>query len=155
MKKNTVFGLEEILAILPHRPPFLFVDRITRFIPDKIIVAERQIKEDEPWFKGHFPQKAIMPGVLILDALAQTSGLLMGFSQKASAAEKKPLSTIFYLASSQIKFITPAYPGETLELIANQDKQFSALYSYTVEALAGRKTVAKGSLTLAQTSAKI
>lgn len=155
MQKKTIFGLEEILEILPHRPPFLFVDRITRFIPNKMIVAEREIKKDEPWFKGHFPQKAIMPGVLILDALAQTSGLLMGFSQKLSATEKKPSSQIFYLASSQVKFIASAYPGETLELIANQDKQFSALYSYTVEALAKRKTVAKGSLTLAQAPAKI
>jgi 3-hydroxyacyl-[acyl-carrier-protein] dehydratase len=149
MPKKTVFGLADILQILPHRPPFLFVDRIIKFIPNKMIVAERKIDAQEPWFKGHFPQKAIMPGALVLDALAQTSGLLLGFSKKTAGDTNAAPSQLFYLASSNIKFLTAAYPGETLELIAETNDRFGGLYSYQVEALVGRKVIAKGTLVLA------
>jgi 3-hydroxyacyl-[acyl-carrier-protein] dehydratase len=149
MDKNEVFGLPEILEIIPHRPPFLFVDRVTKFVPNKLIVAERTIDPQEPWFQGHFPQKAIMPGVLVLDALAQTSGLLLGFSKKCAASADEDPAQQFYLASSTIKFLAPAYPGETLQLIAETKEKFASLHSYLVEALVGRKLVAKGSLTLA------
>jgi 3-hydroxyacyl-[acyl-carrier-protein] dehydratase len=149
MPKKTVFDLTDILEILPHRPPFLFIDRVTKFIPDRIIVAERKIDSQEPWFKGHFPQKAIMPGVLVLDALAQTSGLLLGFSKKTAGNTNTTSAQLFYLASSNIKFLTTAYPGETLELIAETNDKFGVLYSYQVEALVGRKVIAKGTLVLA------
>ena len=149
MPKKTVFGLSEIQEILPHRPPFLFVDRVVKFIPNKMIVAERKIDAQEPWFKGHFPQKAIMPGALVLDALAQTSGLLLGFSKKTANDTTAATSGLFYLASSNIKFLTTAFPGETLELIAETNDRFGGLYSYQVEALVGRKVIAKGTLVLA------
>lgn len=149
MDKKTIFGLPEILQIIPHRPPFLFVDRVIKFTPHKSIIAERTLLADEPWFKGHFPQKAIMPGVLVLDALAQTSGLLLGFSAKVSGAAEAPQPKIFYLAASNMKYTAPAFPSQTLQLIAENKENFGKLYSYLVEALVGRKTVAKGTLTLA------
>lgn len=155
MSKETIFGLDEILEIIPHRQPFLFVDRVIKFKPYKIIVAERKIKKDEPWFKGHFPQKAIMPGVLVLDALAQTSGLLLGFSKQVTDNENETKNKMFYLAASNIKFVSPAYPGETLNLIAEYNENFGVLYSYHTEALVGRKIIAKGTLTLAASEAKI
>ena len=128
MNKETLYGLDEILDIIPHRPPFLFVDRVVKFKPDKMIIAERKIRDDEPWFKGHFPQKAIMPGALVLDALAQTSGLLLGFSKKAAPKDEADAPKIFFLASSNIKFTYPAFPGETLELIAETSEQFKGLH---------------------------
>jgi 3-hydroxyacyl-[acyl-carrier-protein] dehydratase len=149
MDKKTIFGLNEILEIIPHRPPFLFVDRVVKFIPDKIIVAERRIEAQEPWLKGHFPQKAIMPGALVLDALAQTSGLLLGFTNKTTGDMSIARSQLFFLASSTIKFPAAAYPGETLELIAENKDRFGGLYSYQVEAIVGRRIIAKGTLTLA------
>jgi len=149
MDKKIIFGLEEILEIIPHRPPFLFVDRVIKFKPNKTIVAQRTIRSDEPWLKGHFPQKAIMPGALVLDALAQTSGLLLGFSKKSNADNKDEPPKLFYLASSNVKFTSPAFPGETLELISETREKFNNLYSYNVEATVGRKIIAKGILTLA------
>jgi len=155
MLKKTVFELTDILQILPHRPPFLFVDRVIKFIPNKMIVAERKIDAQEPWFKGHFPQKAIMPGALVLDALAQTCGLLLGFSKKTAGDTNTTSSGLFYLASSNIKFLTTAFPGETLELIAETNDKFGGLYSYQVEALVGRKVIAKGTLVLAAAEDKL
>ncbi len=86
------FTLEEILEILPHRPPFLFVDKVTKLVPGKLIVTEWFIRPDEPFFAGHFPGKAIMPGVLVLDGLAQSCGLLWGFTKqvKGGGGERHP-----------------------------------------------------------------
>ena len=95
-----------------------------------------------------------MPGALVLDALAQTSGLLLGFSKKTAGDTNAAPSGLFYLASSNIKFLASAYPGETLELIAESNDKFGALYSYLVEALVGRKIIAKGILTIAAVEIK-
>lgn len=149
MTTQSVYGLDDILSILPHRPPFLFVDRVTKLVPDKEIAAERLVRDDEPFFTGHFPQKHIMPGVLVTDALAQTAGLLWGLSKKVSGAVLAKEPEIFFLASSTMKFVNPSFPGETLTLCAWFERSFGALFSYSVEAFVKRKVVAKGNLTLA------
>ena len=143
------FTLEEILEILPHRPPFLFVDKVTKLVPNKLIVTERFIRPDEPFFAGHFPQKAIMPGVLVMDGLAQTCGLLWGFSKQLRGGAASDLAEIFFLAASNMKFVNPAYPGDTLKMTARAEGNFGALHTYEVEAMSKRKIIAKGSLTLA------
>jgi 3-hydroxymyristoyl/3-hydroxydecanoyl-(acyl carrier protein) dehydratase len=148
MKSDVSFTFEDIMEILPHRPPFLFVDRVVKLLPDKMIVTERDLQPDEPHFKGHFPGMPIMPGVLIIDALAQTSGLLWGLSKKvekqASAAPE-----IFFLAASNMKFTHPSKPGETLRMTSSKDTSFGAFHVFNVEATSGRNLIAKGSLTLA------
>jgi 3-hydroxyacyl-[acyl-carrier-protein] dehydratase len=149
MEQSYSFTLDDILKILPHRPPFLFVDSVKRMLPEKQIVALRAIRADEPYFAGHFPQKPIMPGVLVVDGLAQTAGLLWGFSKQVRLGAVSKTPEIFYLASANVKFVTPAYPGETLEMTATADRHFGSLFTYSVEALSGRKVVSKGSLTLA------
>jgi 3-hydroxyacyl-[acyl-carrier-protein] dehydratase len=143
------FTLEQILEILPHRPPFLFVDKVTKMVPGKLIVTERFIRPDEPFFAGHFPGKAIMPGVLVLDGLAQTCGLLWGFSKQLKGGAVSETPEIFFLAASNMKFVSPAYPGETLEMTGRAERNFGNLYTYEVEAMAKRKVIAKGTLTLA------
>ena len=148
------FTLAEILEILPHRPPFLFVDKVTKMVPDKLIVTERFIRPDEPFFAGHFPGNPVMPGVLVLDGLAQTSGLLWGFSKQIRGGAVSDTPEIFFLASSNMKFVNPAYPGETLEMTARADRNFGSLYTYEVEAMSKRKVIAEGTLTLAMMQGK-
>jgi len=152
MKTDTFqFSKEDICAILPHRPPFLFVDRVIKLIPDKSIVTERDLLADEPHFAGHFPGKPIMPGVLVTDALAQTAGLLWGFSKQIRSENKNTDEPpeIFYLAAANMKYTYPAEPGDTLRMTATKDTSFGAFHSYSVEASAGRHLIAKGTLTLA------
>ena len=152
MSKNIIYDTEAIKEILPHRPPFLFVDHVVSFTPDKKIETERYLHGDEPFFKGHFPEKPIMPGVLVTDALAQTSGLLWGFSKKAAESETRsetPPPEIFFLAAANMKYLNPAYPGETLHLTSYAEKNFGTLYTYNVEASVKQKMIAKGKLTLA------
>lgn len=151
MSKKPLFALEDILPILPHRPPFLFVDRVTQLEPDQSIVAERTLRAEEPHFAGHFPGRAIMPGVLVAEALAQTSGLLLGLSEKVAAAHPPTAPRMFFLAATQVKFTHPAVPGDVLVLRATADRHFGGLYRFQVEATAGRNLIASGSLTLALT----
>jgi 3-hydroxymyristoyl/3-hydroxydecanoyl-(acyl carrier protein) dehydratase len=157
MHDKPLFTLEDILPILPHRPPFLFVDRVLKLEPYKSITAERALRPEEPQFAGHFPDRPIMPGVLVAEALAQTSGLLLGLSDKLSATQAPTRPKMFFLATTSIKYTHPALPGEVLVLRATSDKSFSGLFRFNVEATVGRNLIASGALTLAlvegQTSA--
>jgi 3-hydroxymyristoyl/3-hydroxydecanoyl-(acyl carrier protein) dehydratase len=143
------FSTEDILSVLPHREPFLFVDRVVKLTVDASITTERFIRSDEPWFAGHFPGKPVMPGVLITDALAQTSGLLWGLSKKVRGDDGDGKQRIFFLAAVNMKYLAPALPGETLRMNAAAERSFGALFSYSVDAYVGRKAIVKGHLTLA------
>jgi 3-hydroxymyristoyl/3-hydroxydecanoyl-(acyl carrier protein) dehydratase len=149
MHDKALFTLEEILPILPHRPPFLFVDRVLALEPHKSIIAERTLRADEPQFRGHFPGRPIMPGVLVAEALAQTSGLLLGLSHKPSGHPGSTPPKMFFLASTSIKYTHPARPGDVLRLSSETDKTLSGLHRFQVEAKVGQKLIASGALTLA------
>ena len=149
MKTQPPFELEDLLSLLPHRPPFLFVDRVTELEPGKSIVAERMLRPDEPQFTGHFPGRPIMPGVLVAEALAQTSGLLLGLSEVCTGVLPQERTRLFFLAGNNMKYKHPAVPGDRLVLRATADGAFAGLFRFTVEASAGRNLIACGSLTLA------
>src|SRR5512137_799231 len=112
------YELDLLLSILPHRPPFLFVDRVTELVSGERITAERVLRPDEPQFAGHFPGRAIMPGVLITESLAQTSGLLLGLSERVTGAAPLEQPKMFFLAANNMKYKHPAVPGDRLELRA-------------------------------------
>jgi 3-hydroxyacyl-[acyl-carrier-protein] dehydratase len=149
MSDPSLFGLDDILTLLPHRPPFLFVDRVVKLTPHRLIVAERTLRREEPQFAGHFPNRPLMPGVLLTEALAQTSGLLLGLSQRLDAAGPPARPPMFYLAANSMKYTHPAAPGDVLSLRAEAEQSFGELHRFSVEATAGRNLVASGSLTLA------
>jgi 3-hydroxyacyl-[acyl-carrier-protein] dehydratase len=149
MKTQPPFELDALLDLLPHRPPFLFVDRVMALEPGKRIVAERLLRPDEPFFAGHFPGRALMPGVLVTEALAQASGLLLGLSEKKAGASPFASPKMLYLAGNHMKYKHPAVPGDRLELRSQTDGQFAGLFRFRVEAFVGRELIADGSLTLA------
>lgn len=150
MKDTPLFTLEQILPILPHRPPFLFVDSVIALDRHKFIVAGRTLRPDEPQFAGHFPGWPIMPGVLVAEALAQASGLLLALSDKPPGEPLTGRPRMFLLASTSIKYIEPARPGDVLRLSASSDRVFSGLFRFNVEAAVGPRLIASGSLTLAE-----
>lgn len=101
--------IEEIKEYLPHRHPFLLIDRITAFEKDKRIVALKNVSANEPYFPGHFPHFAVMPGVLIVEAMAQVGGMLL------MGAVPDPGSKVVYFTSlNNVKWRRPVKPGDQI-----------------------------------------
>jgi beta-hydroxyacyl-ACP dehydratase FabZ len=112
MSQPQSLSVEEIQRILPHRYPFLLVDRILNLEIGKRIVGVKNISINEPFFQGHFPGRPIMPGVLIIEALAQTGGILA----LLSTPENLGNPSIFLLGVDKVRFRKPVVPGDQLML---------------------------------------
>jgi len=132
----------EIEAILPHRAPFLWIDRVESVEPGVRCVASKHIDPRAPFFAGHFPGDPILPGVFLVEAAAQTAGIMMGASGSAKGTEKR------LAAINQFKFRKPVYPGALLEIETRLlvEREGMALVS-AVLSVAG-EVVASGQLTV-------
>jgi beta-hydroxyacyl-ACP dehydratase FabZ len=106
-----ILDIAGIQSILPHRYPFLLVDKILEMEPKKRIIGIKNVSINEPYFQGHFPGKPIMPGVLILESMAQTGGLLL--LQEIADRESKLL---YFVAIDNARFRRPVVPGDQLRL---------------------------------------
>ena len=108
-------NVEQIQQCLPHRYPFLLVDRVIALDPDQSITTLKNVTINEPFFNGHFPNYPVMPGVLIIEAMAQSAGLLTFFSLDLSDESNAP--SLFYLAKvSKARFNAPVIPGDQLQI---------------------------------------
>ncbi|MFW6090207.1 MAG: UDP-3-O-acyl-N-acetylglucosamine deacetylase, partial [Gemmatimonadota bacterium] len=106
---GAVLDIDRIMECLPHRYPFLLVDRVTEFEPERRIVALKNVTINEPFFEGHFPGHAIMPGVLIVEAMAQAGGLLL-----MNALEDPGSKVVYFMALDDVRFRRPVRPGDTI-----------------------------------------
>jgi beta-hydroxyacyl-ACP dehydratase FabZ len=104
---------EEIIKILPHRYPFLLVDRITELEPDKKVVGLKNVTANEAFFQGHFPNNPIMPGVLIIEAMAQVGGVLARLSIPG-AMEEDNVDRVYFMSIDKVKFRKPVVPGDQI-----------------------------------------
>lgn len=137
----TVISCEEIMDLLPHRYPFLLVDRIVELDPGKRIVGIKNVTINEPFFQGHFPGHPIMPGVLIIESMAQVGGLL---ALKALGGEKR----IAYFATiDNAKFRKPVVPGDQLRIEVNVTAHKGPIWKMHAEATVEGVVVAKGDVT--------
>ena len=123
---------EEIAKILPHRYPFLLVDRITEVELGKRIVGIKNVTINEPFFQGHFPGKPIMPGVLIIEAMAQVGGVLARLS-KPEVFERNG-GFIFFMAMDKVKFRKPVIPGDQIVFKLNALRTGSRIWKVAGEA---------------------
>ena len=110
--RSTSIEIDRILQILPHRWPFVLVDRVTEVVPNERIRGHKSVSMNEPWFVGHFPGRPIMPGVLILESLAQIGGLLAYATEPFDASS----SLMYFLGIDKAKFRRPVTPGDKLDL---------------------------------------
>ena len=112
MASASVVDIERILQILPHRWPFVLVDRVTEIVENERIRGHKCVSMGELWFQGHFPGRPIMPGVLILEALTQLGGILAYASDPFDASS----SLMYFLGIDKAKFRRPVTPGDRLDL---------------------------------------
>lgn len=145
MELNT----KQIMTYLPHRFPFLLVDRITAFSKGEKIVGVKNVTINEPFFQGHFPDHPIMPGVLILEAMAQVGGV---YAQLAGEVEEGKVP--YFVGIDQARFRKPVLPGDILRLELNLTSLRRGIYTFAGQAFVGDKLVAEAELkaTFAATS---
>jgi len=141
--------VERIQAMLPHRYPFLLVDRVTDFTPNKKLTALKNVTINEPFFQGHFPSHPVMPGVLIIEALAQASGLLVFLS----AQQQKSSQPMYYLVKvDNAKFSQLVVPGDQLILEVELKRMLRKMGLFVCKALVDGKQVAEAELLCAERS---
>ncbi|HAO22030.1 MAG: 3-hydroxyacyl-[acyl-carrier-protein] dehydratase FabZ [Desulfobacteraceae bacterium IS3] len=107
-----VYLIEKILEFLPHRYPFIMVDRVLELVPKEKIVTLKNVTMNEPFFQGHFPGKPIMPGVLIVEAMAQSGGILV----MESLPPEKHGQSVYFMSMDKVKFRKPVVPGDQIIL---------------------------------------
>ena len=138
--------INEILQYLPHRYPFLLVDRVLELEPGKRILALKNVTMNEPFFPGHFPHHPVMPGVLIIEAMAQAAALL---SFKSTGVKPDENSVVYFAGIDNARFKRPVEPGDQLVLEASIERAKSGIYKYKTRASGGGETAVGGELVCA------
>ncbi|OGT60036.1 MAG: 3-hydroxyacyl-[acyl-carrier-protein] dehydratase FabZ [Gammaproteobacteria bacterium RIFCSPHIGHO2_12_FULL_63_22] len=141
--------VNRIQALLPHRYPFLLVDRVLELEPNKRILASKCVSINEPFFQGHFPGHPVMPGVLVLEALAQAGGLLTQLSAEALAMAKQ--EKLFYLVKiDNARFSNMVVPGDVLMLEVKLKRMIRNMAMYECSASVDGKQVASADILCAE-----
>jgi len=137
------FSPHEVMRLLPHRYPFLLVDRIEEFEPENWLTALKNVSLNEPFFQGHFPEYPVMPGVLIIEALAQAGGLLI-----LKSVQEVPQNAIFLFSGiEKARFRKPVYPGDQMTLSVRQVRHKMNLWKMETEAMVRGELAAQAKLT--------
>ena len=129
-------GIEEIMALIPHRYPFLLVDKVKEVKLGESAVGIKNVTMNEPYFQGHFPGHPIMSGVLIIEALAQTGGILA-----LKSVNKADKNVFYFMSIEEAKFRKPVVPGDTIRLKVNFLQGRSTVWKFKGEAWVNEKLV--------------
>jgi 3-hydroxyacyl-[acyl-carrier-protein] dehydratase len=130
-----------LMRLLPHRYPFLLVDRIIEIDGDNSAIGIKNVTANEPHFQGHFPEQPVMPGVLIVEAMAQTAGAIC----IRSTGEDKP-SLVYFMTIDNAKFRRPVVPGDRLEIHVKKLKQRGNIWRFACEAIVEGTKVAEAEI---------
>ena len=122
--------IERVMQLIPHRYPFLMVDRVIELIPDVSAVGVKQVSIGEPHFQGHFPKKPIMPGVLIIESMAQTAAVLVVETLGPTAEGK----LVYFMTVDSARFRRPVVPGDTLHIHVFKERSRGNVWKFRAEA---------------------
>jgi len=136
---GTNIDMQEILRRIPHRYPFLLIDRAEAYLPHQSIIGIKCVTANEPFFVGHFPGNPVMPGVLIIEALGQTGGVLMSKSLNADVSGK----TIFFATVDNCRFRAPVRPGHVLRMHVDVLKHRGDVFKFRGRAYVDEKMAAE------------
>jgi len=142
-KQNTgagqVLGINRIKKLIPHRYPFLMIDRVIDVVYDVSATGIKNVTINEPYFQGHFPSRPIMPGVLIIEAMAQTAGVLVVASMGGSADGK----LVYFMAIEAARFRKPVTPGDCVHIPVEKIQSRGNVWKFKGEALVDGKLMAE------------
>ena len=142
-QENLSVDIHEILKYLPHRYPFLLVDRVLSCEPGKGITALKNVSINEPFFSGHFPNYPVMPGVLVIEALAQAAGIL---TLKSVSAKPDQDSIFYFVGIDAARFKRPVQPGDQLILKATILRERIGIWKYSAKAEVDGRVAAEAEL---------
>lgn len=135
--------IHEVLKHLPHRYPFLLIDRVVDYKKDEWITAIKNVSVNEPFFPGHFPARPVMPGVLVLEAMAQACAIL---SFKSEDLLPSPNAVYYFVGINEARFKRPVEPGDQLFLRANLKRKLRGMWIFETEARVGDEVAATAEL---------
>ena len=136
--KIRTIEIDEIMAMIPHRYPFLFIDKVTKIVPDSTATGIKNVSMNEPFFQGHFPGHPIMPGVLIIEAMAQTSAILV-----IETTGKRTGAVVYFMTIEQARFRQPVFPGDQLELHVEKKRSRGNVWKFSGKATVEGKLMAE------------
>ena len=142
----TVMDIYEVMKHLPQRYPLLMVDRVKECEPGKRVVALKNVSANEPYFQGHFPSRPIMPGVLILEAMAQAAGLVVLSAGNTGAHHE---NLYYYVGIDNARFKKPVLPGDQLELEVKLERMLRGIGRFSCVARVAGETAAEATILLA------
>jgi len=132
MTDSVVLDVEQIKKLLPHRAPMLFVERLSDIVLRESATGHKAVSFNEPYFLGHFPERAVMPGVLIVEAMAQTAGALVAYSLKEEAAP-----AVYFMTIDHARFRKPVMPGHLLRMPVKRLRQRGPVWKFKGQAFVG------------------
>jgi 3-hydroxyacyl-[acyl-carrier-protein] dehydratase len=138
MTESTDLDVEQIKKLLPHRAPMLLVEKLADIVPQQSATGYKAVSINEPWFMGHFPERALMPGVLIVEAMAQTAGALVVHSQQGQAS-----SSVYFLTIDSARFRKPVVPGDMLRMPVRKLRQRGPVWKFEGQAFVGEDLCAE------------
>ena len=136
---STAVDILRIMEMIPHRYPFLMIDRVEDIIPDTSAVGIKNVTINEPFFAGHFPRRPVMPGVLIIEAMAQTAAVLV-VQTLGSASEGK---LVYFMTVDEARFRKPVMPGDTLHVHVTKERNRRNVWKFRGEAKVNGTLVAE------------
>jgi 3-hydroxyacyl-[acyl-carrier-protein] dehydratase len=139
----TVMDIKTVLERLPHRYPFLLVDRVLECETGKRILALKNVTINEPFFPGHFPHHPIMPGVMLIEAMAQAAAILAFESSRLRPDDK---SVVYFLGIDAARFKSPVVPGDQLLLEARIERHLKGVWRFGAEARVGERLAAEAKM---------
>ena len=151
MTEGLQLDMQAILERLPHRYPFLLVDRVLECHPGKSIRALKNVTYNEPFFPGHFPHRPVMPGVMIIEALAQAAGILCFVTANVIPDEN---TRFYFVGIDNARFRRPVVPGDQLLLTAQAERTLKGIWKFSTAALVGEQEVAHADMMVAPESGR-
>ena len=127
---DSIIEVGRIMKMIPHRYPFLMIDRVIETVPNSSAVAIKNVTIDEPFFQGHFPARPVMPGVLIIESMAQTAAVLVVYTLGEEAEGK----LVYFTSIESARFRKPVTPGDSLRIHVEKERSRGALWKFNGKA---------------------